>query len=61
MDMFAVILGLLICICFILHIYTRKVEQHIKDPHYRVLEQVYLAVYLLALGNIQQKKYLNVF
>ncbi|CAF2049364.1 unnamed protein product [Rotaria magnacalcarata] len=50
MDMFIFALVFLIFVCFILHLYTRQVEQQIKDPQYRVLQQIFLIVYLLALS-----------
>ncbi|CAF4097350.1 unnamed protein product, partial [Rotaria sp. Silwood2] len=50
MDMFLFALGCLIFICFILHLYTRQVQQQIKDPHHRAFQQVFLFVYLLALA-----------
>ncbi|CAF1269948.1 unnamed protein product [Rotaria sordida] len=50
MDIFLFALGFLIFICFILHLYTRQVQQQIKDPHHRIFQQVFLFVYLLALA-----------
>ncbi len=48
--MFIFALGFLILACFILHLYTRQVQQQSKDPNYRSFQQVYLIVYLLAAG-----------
>ncbi|CAF3621521.1 unnamed protein product [Rotaria sordida] len=50
MDIFVFALGILILACFILHFYTRQVEQHSKDPNYRGFQQTYLLVYLLAIA-----------
>ena len=50
MDMFLFALGSLIIACFILHLYTRQIQTPSKDPQYRQFQQVYLAVYLLAVG-----------
>ena len=50
MDMFTFTLGVLILACIIVHLYTRQVQQHPKDPNYRSFQQTYLLVYLLAAG-----------
>ncbi|CAF0782605.1 unnamed protein product [Adineta steineri] len=50
MDVFLIVLGLLIAACFILHLYTRQVQQQVKDPAFRKFQQVYLIVYLLAVA-----------
>lgn len=50
MDMFLFALGFLIIACFILHLYTRQIQQPSKDPQFRQFQQVYLVVYLLAAG-----------
>ena len=50
MDMFVFALVFLICACIGLHLYTRQVQQHSKDPSFRSFQQTYLIVYLLAVG-----------
>jgi hypothetical protein len=50
MDMFLFVLGFLIIACLALHLYTRQVQQQLKDPQYLKFQQVYLIVYLLAVG-----------
>jgi len=48
--MFLFVLGFLILACFFLHLYTRQVQQQPKDPQFRKFQQIYLIVYLLAVG-----------
>jgi hypothetical protein len=50
MDMFLFVLGFLIIACLALHLYTRQVQQQLKDPQYLKFQQVYLIVYLLAVA-----------
>lgn len=50
MDMFIGALGLLIIICVLTHLYTRQVQQQIKDNHFRQFQRSYLVVYLLAIA-----------
>lgn len=50
MDMFLFALGFLILACFVLHLYTRQVQQQPKDPQFRKFQQIYLIVYLLAIA-----------
>ncbi len=57
MDMFVFALVVLIIICIIIHLYTRQVQLQPKDPNYRVFQQTYLIVYLLAVGKDSKKLY----
>jgi hypothetical protein len=61
MDIFLVVLAVLIIACFVLHLYTRQVQQQSKDPHYQKFQQVYLVVYLLAAGKFNRKKLNRIF
>ena len=60
MDVFLTVLGFLIFACFILHLYTRQVQQQSKDPHYRSFQQVYLIVYSLAIGKIRIDEFFEI-
>ncbi len=55
MDLFISALVVLIIACIILHFYTRQVQQQHKDPNYRAFQQIYLIVYLLAIGKTIKK------
>lgn len=57
MDMFLFALGFLILACFVLHLYTRQVQQQPKDPQFRKFQQIYLIVYLLAIGKANRFKF----
>ncbi|CAF1505001.1 unnamed protein product [Adineta ricciae] len=50
MDAFLLILACLIFTCFLLHLYTRQIQQPLKDPNFRKFQRVYLVVYLLAVA-----------
>ena len=59
MDMFVFALGFLILACILIHLYTRQVQQPVKDSNYRSFQQNYLIVYLLAVGKNSMKKINN--
>ncbi|UJR37609.1 hypothetical protein I4U23_030306 [Adineta vaga] len=50
MDVFLLVLGFLIFLCFLLHLYTRRIQQSPKDANFRSFQRVYLVVYLLAVA-----------
>lgn len=50
MDIFVIILASLICLCAILHLYTRRVQSKPTDLPFRRFQRRYLIVYLLAAG-----------
>lgn len=50
MDMFITALVVLIVACIGIHLYTRQVQQQIKDINYRQFQRSYLFVYLLAIA-----------
>ena len=49
MDIFTTGLGLLVIGCSVLYYYTRSVTPTSKDPNFSKFQQIYLAVYLLAM------------
>jgi cytochrome bd-type quinol oxidase subunit 1 len=54
MEVFVFAFGVLTIACSVLYAYTRKVQQQSKDPYYQRFQQVYLIVYLLAIGKINK-------
>ena len=60
MDMFVAALIFLIVGCIIIHLYTRQVQQQVKDTNYRGFQQTYLIVYLLAVGKDDDWRDFNV-
>ena len=48
--MFITALVVLIVACIAIHLYTRQVQQQIKDINYRQFQRSYLFVYLLAIA-----------
>ena len=49
MDIFSIGFGILVIGCSILYYYTRQVTAQSKDPNFNKFQQIYLAVYLLAM------------
>ena len=50
MDLFVLVLGSLICACFILHLYTRQIQPKSTDVQFKRFQRKYLLIYLLAAG-----------
>jgi len=50
MDLFTGGLGLMVLGCAVLHYYTRTTANPIKDANFTKFQQVYLIVYLMAMG-----------
>ena len=51
MDIFTTGLAFLVIGCAVLYYYTRSVTPTSKDPNFNRFQQIYLAVYLLAMCN----------
>lgn len=51
MDLFTGGLGVMMLGCAALHYYTRTTATAIKDANFSKFQQVYLIVYLMAMGN----------
>ena len=49
MDIFTAGFGILVAACAYLYYYTRQVSVSSKDPNFSKFQQIYLAVYLLAM------------
>lgn len=52
MDIFTTGLAFLVIGCAVLYYYTRSVTPTSKDPNFNRFQQIYLAVYLLAMCNL---------
>ena len=51
MNIFIAGFWILIAVCLLLFIYTRTALQSNNDSNFRYFQRIYLAVYLLAMGN----------
>jgi hypothetical protein len=52
MDIFTTGLAFLVIGCAVLYYYTRSVTPTSKDPNFNRFQQIYLAVYMLAMCNL---------
>ncbi len=49
MDLFTGGLAVLVCLCAVLHYYTRSTAAVVKDANFSRFQQIYLIVYMLAM------------